>query len=85
MITIISSALKHGLTTEDITQAFYAPIFTTQSRSHPPKLLRLGLGARHIIEIGYTINDDGTTVIFHAMPATKANLNLARRARKKQR
>ena len=42
----------------------------------------IGVGKFQPLEIGYTINQDGTTVIFHAMPATQAILNQARRARK---
>ena len=46
------------------------------------KVMLIGVGKFQPLEIGYTINQDGTTVIFHAMPATKAILNQARRARK---
>lgn len=85
MIRVLESALKHGLDQSEILAAFHAPLYTAQLQEHPPKIMLVGVGKIHPVEIGYTINHDGTTVIFHAMPATKAILNQARRTRKRYR
>jgi len=85
MIRILDSAYKHGLEKPAILSAFSNPIYSNHAQSNPLKILLLGISEdMHLIEIAYTINDDGTTVIFHAMKAPTALINQSKRHHRKK-
>ena len=80
---ILDSAFKHGVTRATIMRVLENPIFSTQLRRDPPKVMVVGLGEDFLpVEVGYVYNADGTQVIIHAMPATKDLLHKAQRRRK---
>ena len=78
---ILNSALKHGLSRDEITEAFARPIYEFTERNSPLKVILVGLGSRiPYIEIIYTQDEHtGETVIFHAMKASKQLINRAQR------
>lgn len=82
----LASALKHGVGESTIRHVVEAPIYTFELRQQPPKVALLGMGAgMQPLEVVYVINDDGTLVVIHAMPATRAFLNRVRRDRREAR
>lgn len=85
-LRILASALKHGVDEATIRHIVDAPIYTFELRQEPPKVALLGVGASMApLEVVYVINDDGTLVVIHAMPATRAFLNRVRRDRRESR
>jgi hypothetical protein len=82
-LRILSSGLKHGVGEEAIRRTINAPLYVYELRGYPPKIALLGMTDRmQPLEVVYVINDDGTQVVIHAMPATRAFLNKVRRDRK---
>lgn len=85
-LRILGSSLKHGVTEDVIRRVVRSPMYIFELRQDPPKIALLGMGeGMRPVEVVYVINDDGTHVVIHAMPATKAFLNRVRRDRKESR
>lgn len=83
---ILASARKHGISDTTIRRILATPIYVFRLRADPPKNAVLGIDDRmRPIEVVYVINDDGTQVVIHAMPASTAFLNRVRRDRKESR
>ena len=64
---IAPSALRHGITTEDILHAWRNPIYFVVEMDGFLMLIGPSYSAR-ILEIGFVESDD-VTVIIHSMPA----------------
>lgn len=81
---ILDSARKHGISDATILRVLENPIFSTQLRREPPKVMVVGLDENFLpVEVGYVHNGDGTQVVIHAMPAARNLLNTAQRRRRK--
>lgn len=75
---ILDSARKHGISDATILRVLENPIFSTQLRREPPKVMVVGLDENFLpVEVGYVHNGDGTQVVIHAMPAARNLLNTA--------
>jgi len=73
------SALKHGITEEDIRFAFKRRMFDHALPGEEGKYLLLGLTHNgNLLEIVYTVLDGDVINVFHAMKCRKAYLALLR-------
>lgn len=80
---ILQSALKHGLTHDEIISAYEHPIYTSTQRHDPLKVLMIGMTNSCItIELYYTTRNN-EIVVFHAMKCTNATMNRLKRATKR--
>lgn len=85
-LRILASALKHDIDETTIRHVVQAPIYAFALRQEPPKVALLGMSTgMQPLEVVYVINDDGTLVVIHAMPATQAFLHRIQRTRRQSR
>lgn len=76
MIHVQSSAIKHSLDEATILTGFHHPIYTNHSRSNRLRVLLLGVStAMKTIEIAHTVDNAGTTAIFHTIETPKTFIN----------
>jgi len=79
IVEINPSALKHGVTEEDIRFAFDNKLFDHPVANYECKNLLIGLDKRlNPLEILYNEIDDNTVNVFHAMKCRKTWRNLAK-------
>ena len=79
MLRIDDSALKHGCTREDVSNAYDLALFEgiLDEDADPPKLLIIGPdGAANLLELIGAELDNGDVLIWHAMACRKQYLNL---------
>ncbi|KLO63759.1 toxin [Dermacoccus sp. 147Ba] len=78
-VTLHPSAFKHGLSAEDVTQAWMTG-FARQARledDQPERYLRIGVDTKgRPVEVVALVFDQKRTLIIHAMPVRKATLDL---------
>lgn len=77
-VRVHDSALKHGVTPEDSTQAATWPIWVDElDEDSPARQLRLGFDTRgRLIETVVLVFDSGNELIIHAMKARPQTINL---------
>jgi hypothetical protein len=69
VITFSRSAFKHGVSEDDIRQAFTLKLFDHPLEEDEEKNLLVGFDAHaNLIELLYNVIDDDTVRVFHAMP-----------------
>lgn len=87
-IRIISSAFKHGVTTEQIYDCLYNPYCRPQlrkSQSDPTAILALGeTEDEELFEIAYVLEPGNQGRVFHAMPMRESYRNLYKKKRRKK-
>jgi len=86
-IRIIASALKHGITKEQIYDCIYNPYkrpFLTKSNYDPDVIFVLGETQEYqLLEIAYAMEKDDIGRVFHAMPMRENYKKLYKQRRKK--
>lgn len=87
-IRIISSAFKHGVTTEEIYDCLYNPYCRPQlrrSQNDPVAILALGeTEDGELLELAYVVESGNQGRVFHAMPMRETYRTLYRKKRKKR-
>ena len=81
MVIIAQSALKHGISKEQIMFAFSKPLFDDIFSTYPEKYLLIGFDKNgNMLEIIYRVEENNTkTIIFHAMKCRKSYISLLKR------
>ena len=65
---ILESALKHGISKQDIQFVYWHVINSLVLRSDPEKVMLFGFDTiDRGLEIGYVVNDKEEDIVFHAM------------------
>ena len=71
-VQINESALRHGITEEDILRALSLPVVDRLMPQYKNKYLLIGFDRNsNLLEIMYNIRTDGTYNVFHAMKCRK--------------
>lgn len=74
-IVFSDSAFKHGMTEEDIRNAFLTVIYDEADINNDKNFISIGFdGKQQLIEVIYSIMDDNTVFVFHAMKCRKEYL-----------
>lgn len=65
---ILDSALKHGITEQDIVYVYEFAINSLVLRTNPEKIMLFGFDTiGRGLEVGYVVNDQGEDIVIHAM------------------
>ncbi len=80
-----TSAFRHGLDESAIEEILRAPIYSAILRGDPLKVVVVGVISTSSppVEVVYVQADDRERVVIHAMRASRALINQARRARRR--
>jgi hypothetical protein len=80
VVQINESALRHGVTKEDIYRAIATVVFDGLLPKYANKFLLIGFDQNsNLFEIMYNIRTDGSYNVFHAMKYRKERILLVRR------
>jgi hypothetical protein len=72
IVQINESALRHGVTEDDIHCALSTVVFDSLLHQYFNKFLALGFDRNsNLLEVMYNINEDGSYNVFHAMKCRK--------------
>jgi hypothetical protein len=80
-VQINESALRHGVTEEDIHRALSTVVFDSLLSKFANKFLLIGFDRNsNLLEIMYNIREDGSYNVFHAMKCRKHSIIMWRKA-----